>query len=56
MGVEMELLGEASMETLNDLLLLTLPAHLQTMEGEELDSAVRNERRATYVKRRLETG
>ncbi|MHC4788561.1 MAG: ATP--guanido phosphotransferase [Planctomycetota bacterium] len=56
MGVEMELLSETSMETLNELLLLTLPAHLQTMEGRVLDSSVRNELRASYVRERLATG
>ncbi len=56
MGVEMGLLPEGLREALNELLLLTLPAHLQTMEGRVLDSAVRNELRASYVKSRLSTG
>ena len=56
MGVEMNLLTETPLETLNELLLLTLPAHLQTMEGRLLDSSVRNELRASYVKSRLLTG
>jgi protein arginine kinase len=53
MGVEMEVLGQASLQTLNDLFLLTLPAHLQTMEGRVLDSAVRDELRAVYLRDRL---
>lgn len=53
MGVEMGLLPDTPRETLNELLLLTLPAHLQTMEGKVLDSSVRNELRASYVKSRL---
>ncbi len=56
MGVEMDLLPDTPMRTLNELLLLTLPAHLQTMEGKVLDSSVRNELRASYVKARLATG
>jgi protein arginine kinase len=56
MGVEMELVQEAGAGALNDLLLLTLPAHLQTMAGRELDSSVRNEVRADFVKHRLSTG
>jgi protein arginine kinase len=56
MGVEMGLLPETPRETLNELLLLTLPAHLQTMKGRLLDSSVRNELRASYVKGRLSTG
>lgn len=56
LGVVLELLGGATMEQLNELFLLTLPAHLQTMEGRELDSAVRNELRASYLRKRLATG
>jgi protein-arginine kinase len=56
MGAEMDLLGETTIETLNELLLLTLPAHLQTMEGSLLDTSVRNERRASYVRAKLTTG
>jgi protein arginine kinase len=56
MGVELDLLHDTSMQTLNDLLLLTLPAHLQTMEGRTLDSSVRNELRANYVRDRLISG
>lgn len=56
LGVEMGLLRAAPMATINDLFFLTLPAHLQTMEGGELDSAVRNELRASYVRNRLVTG
>jgi protein arginine kinase len=56
LGVVLDLLGGASMEQLNELFLLTLPAHLQTMEGRELDSSVRNELRASYLRRRLATG
>lgn len=56
MGVETGLLTRTRMDALNELLLLTLPAHLQTMEGRLLDSTVRNELRATYVRSRLATG
>ena len=55
MGIEMDMLPDTPPEAVNDLFLLTLPAHLQTMEGRALDSAVRNELRASYVKSRLET-
>jgi protein-arginine kinase len=54
--VTLLLLGGATTEQLNELFLLTLPAHLQTMEGIELDSAVRNELRASYLRKRLATG
>ena len=50
LGLEMDILPHPDREALGDLVLLTLPAHLQTMEGTELDTAVRNELRATYVR------
>jgi len=56
LGVVLDLLGGTSMEELNELFLLTLPAHLQTMEGRELDSTVRNELRASFLRKRLATG
>ncbi len=56
MGAQMDLLQETTLETLNELLLLTLPAHLQTMEGRLLDTSVRNRRRASYVSSRLSPG
>jgi protein arginine kinase len=56
MGVEMDMVEGAGASVLNDLLLLTLPAHLQTMAGRELDSSVRNAVRADFVKHRLSTG
>ena len=40
-------------DVVNDLFLLTLPAHLQTMEGRAIDTSVRNRLRASYVKDRL---
>jgi len=56
LGVEMDLLNGPELSTVHELLLLTLPAHLQTMEGGELDSTVRNARRADYVRSRFATG
>ena len=56
LGQELDLLEQGVGERLNEMFLLTLPAHLQTMEGRELDSAVRNELRAAYLRKRLTTG
>jgi protein arginine kinase len=53
MGLEMEVINRPSMEVVNDLFLLTLPAHLQTIEGKDLQSGARNELRAAYVRSRL---
>ncbi len=56
LGVEMKVLEQTPLETVNDLLLLTLPAHLQTMKGRPLDTSVRNEFRAHYVRDKLSSG
>jgi len=53
MGVEMNLVDQVRLDTLNSLLLLTLPAHLQTMEGRKVDPARRNELRAVRIRERL---
>jgi protein arginine kinase len=50
LGVESNILQEPSNEAISWLLLLTLPAHLQTMEGSDLDTAVRNELRAGHIR------
>jgi protein arginine kinase len=53
MGVNLGLINDVSMETLNELFILTLPAHLQKMEGKELEANERNVIRASYVRKRL---
>ena len=42
-----------ALHALNSLLLLTLPAHLQTMEGRKVGPARRNELRAVRIRERL---
>ena len=54
MGVNLGLIEDIEMQTLNELFVLTLPAHLQKLQGCELDSAQRNVIRASYVRKRLE--
>ncbi len=54
MGVNLGLIEEIEMQTLNELFVLTLPAHLQKLQGCELDSTQRNVIRASYVRKRLE--
>lgn len=56
LGSVMNVLPGTPPGELNGLFLLTLPAHLQTMEGRLLDTSVRNVRRARYVSSRLSTG
>ena len=53
MGLQMQVLTWPPKETVNDLFLLTLPAHLQTMEEEPLDGAQRDQLRADFVSQRL---
>ena len=54
MGVNIGLIDDIEMQTLNELFVLTLPAHLQKLQGCELDSTQRNVIRASYVRKRLD--
>jgi len=54
MGVNLGIIKDIEMKTLNELFILTLPGHLQKLEGRELNSTQRNVIRATYVRKRLE--
>lgn len=53
LGVNLGLVKDVSVETLNALFILTLPAHLQKLEGKELEATQRNVLRASFVRRRL---
>ena len=53
MGVNLGLAGETALKTINELLLLTLPAHLQTIDGRKAERPERNELRAAYLRKRL---
>lgn len=54
MGVNLGIINDIEMKTLNELFIFTLPGHLQKLEGRELTSLQRNIIRATYVRKRLE--
>ncbi|KKM26391.1 hypothetical protein LCGC14_1585240 [marine sediment metagenome] len=54
MGVNLGLINDIEMRTLNELFILTLPGHLQKLQGCELDSTQRNIIRASYIRKRLE--
>jgi len=54
MGVNIGLIDDIEMQTLNELFVLTLPGHLQKLQGCELDSTQRNIIRASYVRKRLD--
>ncbi|GAB4140673.1 protein arginine kinase [Thermopirellula anaerolimosa] len=53
MGVHLGLIAGLDTPTLNELFLLTQPAHVQKLVGAELDSADRNIERARFLRKRL---
>ncbi|MGR3295482.1 MAG: protein arginine kinase [Candidatus Bathyanammoxibius sp.] len=53
LGVNIGILSDVSIKTLNELFILTLPAHLQKIEGKELEATQRNVLRASFVRKRL---
>lgn len=53
MGVNLGLIDAIPISTVNELFILTQPAHLQKLSGSELDTPERDENRADYVRRRL---
>ena len=55
MGVNLRLLEDVPIKTINELFVLALPAHLQKLEGTDLDSEQRNVVRARFLRERLAT-
>ena len=53
MGVNLGLINDLKIPTLNELFIHTQPAHLQKLRGVELDTADRNIERARYLRRHL---
>ena len=53
MGVNLGLIPDLGIPTLNELFIHTQPAHLQKLRGIELDTADRNIERAHYLQRHL---
>ena len=53
MGVNLGLIDNVEIPTVNKLFMHTQPAHLQKLRGIELDTADRNVERALYLKRHL---
>ncbi len=54
MGVHLERIREIDLQTINDLFLLTQPAHLQKMVGARLNGEQRSTARADCIRRRLD--
>lgn len=53
MGVNLGLIDRIPISAVNELFILTQPAHLQKLKGCELDTPERDESRAAYVRTRL---
>lgn len=53
MGVNLGLIRDVEIPTVNKLFIHTQPAHLQKLRGMELDTADRNVERASYLRRHL---
>ena len=56
MGVNLGIIDDVAISTVNELFILTQPAHLQKMERSELNSPERDIMRATFIRNRLITG
>lgn len=56
MGVNLGLIGDVAIPTVNKLFVHTQPAHLQKLAGMELDQSDRNIERASYLRRHLAGG
>jgi protein arginine kinase len=53
MGVNIGLISDIRIETVNQLFILTQPAHLQELRGQVLDAEQRNDERANFIRTRL---
>lgn len=56
MGVNLKIINDVKISTVNELFILTQPAHLQKIERSELNSPERDITRATFIRNRLATG
>ena len=53
MGVNLSLIPDLEMRTVNELFIFTQPAHLQRLERSELNSPERDITRASFIRNRL---
>ncbi len=54
LGINLELLNDVDMRVINELFMLTQPAHLQKLRHESLDKPERDVARASYLRERLQ--
>ena len=53
MGVHLGRVKDVDLRTINELFLLTQPAHLQKIQGKKLEGDIRRAARADYIRHRL---
>jgi protein arginine kinase len=53
MGINLGRVKDVDIRTLNELFLMTQPAHLQKLQGKKLDGDLRRAARAEYIRHRL---
>ncbi|MCZ6689666.1 MAG: protein arginine kinase [Planctomycetota bacterium] len=53
MGVNLGIVTDVPVTTINEIFLLTQPAHLQKLEGRKLDGGERDVARATFIRNRI---
>ena len=53
MGINLGLIDDLEIPTVNELFIHTQPAHLQKLRKEHLESSERNVARASYLRQRL---
>jgi protein arginine kinase len=56
LGITLGLVRDVDIKTVNEIFLLTQPAHLQKVLKRELDGSARAEARATFIRKRLGAG
>jgi protein arginine kinase len=56
MGINLGRVKDIDVKTINELFLLTQPAHLQKLQGRKLEGDVRRAARADYIRQRLNGG
>lgn len=56
MGVDLGILNDVTRRTINELFVITQPAHLQKINGENLSPSKRDTKRADLIRERLDNG
>ncbi len=56
LGINLQMLDDITIPTVNELFIHTQPAHLQKLVGTSLDGEERNAARARYLRTRLHEG